>query len=247
MFIIEEGGGREADIIAADRHPVYRRIALRSTTSLSPPTANISCVSWKPSHVACAERGDSERKHGVCGGGGDPCGISQTFLHLAKSVHDQGELYRRGIRVNCGLSTCMITFSRSHWSKDRSGHRRPVTVPGATAGGIVLRRLPRVCGLHNSPAKQHGTAHPVTPDDGLHSTGATGPHAIQSLRYAHKCHRHLLISWTRLCRRTFPGRGRGSIRVEHDHLSFIRRLDVLKYMCRRLEKDVSWLIVTSTA
>lgn len=29
--------------------------------------------------------------------------------------------------------------------------------------------LPRVCGIHNSPAKQHGTAHPVTPDDGLHS------------------------------------------------------------------------------
>lgn len=64
-------------------------------------------------------------KHGVLGGGGDPCGISQTFLHLAKSAHD---LDRRGIRVNCGLSTCMPTQSRCHWSRNRSGLRDPVTV-----------------------------------------------------------------------------------------------------------------------
>lgn len=76
-------------------------------------------------HVACAERGDSERKHGVCGGGGDPCGISQTFLHLAKSAHD---LDRRGIRINCGLSTFMTTHARCHWYEDRSELRDSVIV-----------------------------------------------------------------------------------------------------------------------
>lgn len=94
------------------------------TTSLSPPITYISCSSWKPSYVACAERGDSERKHGVRGGGGDPCGTLQTFLHLAKSAHD---LDRRGTRVNCGLSTCMTTHSRCYWCKDRSVLRDPVT------------------------------------------------------------------------------------------------------------------------
>ena len=83
---------RGVDIIAADPSSYLLDDNPRIDVSLSPPLTNASCVPWKPSHVACAERGDSERKHGVRGGGGDPCGILQTFLHLAKSTQDQGDL-----------------------------------------------------------------------------------------------------------------------------------------------------------
>lgn len=189
--------GREADIIAGDRHPTYGGKTLVSTTSLSPPMTNASCVSWRLETLKCRVR--EAWRFGTKTW--SPWWRWRSMWNSAdvppsRQVRSRprGLYRRRGIRVNCGLSTCTIAFARCHWRKDRPGSREPVTVPCVTAaaGGIVL---PRVCGIHNSPAKQHGTAHPVTPDDGLQSTGATGARATQPWSYAHKCHRRLLISW----------------------------------------------------
>ena len=58
----------------------------------------------------------------------------------------------------------MITFSRSHWSKDRSGYRKPVTVPCATAGGTEVLCCPEsavsTIALPNSIGR-HTLQHPM--------------------------------------------------------------------------------------
>jgi hypothetical protein len=73
---------------------------------------NDRCSSpWKPSLVACGERGESGWKHGVSG---EPCGILQTFSIPPRFVHD---LPRRGDRLNCGVLTCTTICIFFHWSK----------------------------------------------------------------------------------------------------------------------------------
>jgi hypothetical protein len=164
----------EFDIIAADRHPTCRRKTLGSTTSLSPPITNASCALGNP-HMSRAQIVETRNENMES--------VVEVEIHVG---------FRRRFSISPSLLTTLTgaasgstvvsqplssPFLACNWSKDRSGHRRPDTVPHATAGGIVL---PRVCCLHNSPAKQHGTAHPATPDDGVHSTGATGARVTQS-------------------------------------------------------------------